>query len=107
MPAIRAYFAAVIGDASVGRVKFEIVLFEGVTDFAFTYSETHALETQYSAMRDSKGIELTLFLAPQDLQFGIARMLSSILGDKLPTIVVRDQEGVDAAIERASSERPQ
>ena len=102
--AIREYFSAVVCDVSVGSVRFEVVLFEGVTDFAFAYSATYGLEQQYSVMRESKGIELTLFLAPQDLQFGIARMLSSVLGETAATVVVRDQEGLNEAMERACAE---
>jgi len=84
------YFNNVINDDSVKKIDIEFVLFDQVKDFAFSYSETHSLREQYRDMRKRKGYGLTVFVAKDGYHFGMARMLSSVLGDEFKQEVVND-----------------
>lgn len=99
---IREYFEEVSTNPDVGVVKVEIVDFEAVTDFGFFYSDLNKIRRVYEkTLPGHKGTQITIFLAPEDLQFGIARMTASAFGDKLPMVAARFVEDVDAKLKAA------
>ncbi len=95
---IHQYFDRVTIDPAIGEIDVEVVEFESVLDFAFSYRETLDVRSRYRELRKQKGTGLTLFVAPHEYQFGMARMLATVLGDEFPCDFVRSTEEIQEAI---------
>ena len=99
---ILEYLNKLRDDPNVGTLKTEIVHFDDVTDFTITYSDIKSVLNAYEeTMVREKGLALIVFVAPQDLQFGMARMVGGIFGDRFKTRAVRSVVEIDAAPDRS------
>ncbi len=86
-------------DQGVGGIKTEIVFFEDVSDFTITYSEIEAVRAAYEQiMARGKGLEQTIFVAPRDIQYGIARMVGGIFGDRFEVRAVRTVDEISGIL---------
>ena len=88
---IHQYFERISKDPSVGEIDIEVVELSAQVDFNFRYGETNQLEALYRKMKVAKGIQYTFFVAPTDLQYGMARMLAAIIGNEGTAWAVRER----------------
>ncbi len=93
------YIDRLRNDPNIGTVRNEIVHFEEVTDFTITYSEIKSVLEAYEGIVRQKGLEKTIFVAPQDLQYGIARMVGGIFGERFTTRAVRSIDEASSLLE--------
>ena len=70
----------------------EVAELSAQVDFNFRYCDTNQLETLYRKMKVTKGIRYTIFIAAEDLQYGMARMLAAIISDDGSTWTVRGRK---------------
>ena len=97
---IHQYFERISKDPAVGEIDIELVELSAQADFNFRYGETNQLESLYRKMKVAKGIQYTFFVAPTDLQYGMARMLAAIIGDEATAWAVRGRNEIAELIQR-------
>ena len=78
---ILRYFEQISKDPSVGEIEIEVVELSAQVDLNLRYGDTNQLETLYRKMKVTKGIRHTIFIAADDLQYGMARMLAAIISN--------------------------
>ena len=89
---ISNYFDAVIKDPLVKNVEFELVTMEPGLEYQFSYNDTTNVAQLYSRMKEAKNISRTIFVAADDSQFGMSRMLATIISEVVEVSVVRSLE---------------
>ncbi len=67
----------------------EVVHFDEVRDFNFSSSEAYLVQGLIEEVVNQKQERGAVLIAKNDFQFGMARMLGSILEDYLPVSIVR------------------
>lgn len=79
----------------------EIVDFTGVTVFPITSSAANNTTFSFDEVLDSCGLKATIFFCSNDLQFGMARMLTTfyeIHAPRLKTAIAQNQVELEAEL---------
>jgi len=71
---IANYFHEVSNDNKIGQEIIEVVHFDDVVDFRFSSDNATSIPQQYKEVQERKKIRATIFIAKDEIQFGIARM---------------------------------
>lgn len=89
MQDILDYFDAVVADPSITDIHVEVIEVSVSTEPNFNYKDAGAFAAAYKRFKYATNLELAIFVAPDDLQFGISRMLASIMDELLEVQIVR------------------
>jgi hypothetical protein len=89
---VSSYFAEVAANPEIAPHFVEVVLFDDVEDFAFRYSEAVTMVDEYRQSMLTKQCARTVFIARTSVGYGIARMLSAVVGDHADFRVVRTDD---------------
>ena len=92
---IADYFKEMIKDDEIRIGFIELVNFENVENFRFSYDEAENILKAYNALNDEKKVKATVFIAERDMHYGMSRMLQTLheinnSGDNM--FVVRTEE---------------
>jgi hypothetical protein len=89
---ISTYFGEVADDPRVAPGFVEIVLFDDVEDFAFSYMQAEQILNAYRESMLAKQCVRTVFIAQTPVGYGIARMLSAVMREHADLRVVRTED---------------
>ena len=94
---IADYFKEMIEDDEIRIGFIEVVHFKDVENFRFSYNEAEYILKTYNSLNDEKNVRATIFIAEQDMHYGMSRMLQTLhemnnSGDNM--FVVRTEEEV-------------
>ncbi len=76
----------------------EIVNFEEVTEFKFSYKEALQLPDLFAGLNNKKKYRGIIMIGEKDFPFGMARMLSNIAENNLTIRVVRSEEDAEKEV---------
>ncbi len=86
------HFESVINDETIDQVSAEIIDTSQNTKPQFGYAESERFAHEYSDFKKSLNIERVVFIAGEDLQFGVSRMLATIMSQFVEVQIVRNIE---------------
>ena len=76
----------------------ELVDFRGLDDINMSYEESIHFKDVFAGLKKYKGYRGTVMLVGTDFQFGMARMLSAVIGEVGTVHVVREDEEAEASV---------
>ena len=92
------YFNKLLEDPNVKNDFIEIVNFEEVTEFKFSYKEALQLPDLFAGLNNKKKYRGIIMIGEKDFPFGMARMLSNIAENNLTIRVVRSEEDAEKEV---------
>lgn len=95
---VSQYFNKLLEDPNVKNDFIEIVNFEEVTEFKFSYKEALQLPDLFAGLNNKKNYRGIIMIGEKDFPFGMARMLSNIAENDLTIRVVRSEEDAEKEI---------
>lgn len=98
MSELTEYFRNLAEDPDVEDDFISIANLDGVKEFKFSYSDALQLPDLFTKMKSKKNQIGTILVAKKDFQFGMARMMSIVMENSMPTRVVRSQEEAEKEI---------
>jgi hypothetical protein len=72
------YFGRLKNDGRVKKDAIEIIHFNKVTDFKFSYIESQNIASSFQEPREIKMLKATIFVCESELAYGIGRMLQTL-----------------------------
>ena len=94
MDDVDSYFHRLIADAAIQPGFIEIVDFNDIDSFPFSYKQAQPLRDLLGQMREKKANGVSLLFARNDFQFGMARMYGSMTEEVSDVRVFRTKEAV-------------
>ena len=91
LPDISSYFGEVADNPRVAPGFIEVVFFDDVEDFAFSYTGAEQILTAYRESMIAKHCVRTVFVAQTPVGYGIARMLSAVMREHADLRVIRKE----------------
>lgn len=95
---VSRYFNKLLEDPNVKNDFIEIVNFDEVTEFKFSYKEALQLPDLFAGLNNKKNYRGIIMIGKKDFPFGMARMLSNIAENDLTIRVVRSEEDAEKEI---------
>lgn len=95
---VSQYFNKLLEDPNVKNDFIEIVNFDEVTEFKFSYKEALQLPDLFAGLNNKKNYRGIIMIGKKDFPFGMARMLSNIAENDLTIRVVRSEEDAEKEI---------
>ena len=93
LPLVRNYFNAILDDDNIEPGFVEIVHFDSIKSFDLSSNDAIELKGLATRIVEKKQQRGVIIIATSILQFGMARMMLTIVeGDAIPTIIVRSEE---------------
>jgi hypothetical protein len=96
---ISEYAQKILADSNIKTGFIDLVDFQEVFDFQFTYKEATTFPAIFTDLINKKDHKGTIILTKSNLQFGIARMWSTIMDEYLDVHVARSVEEAEKSIE--------
>jgi len=96
---ISEYTQRVFVDSNIKNGFIDLIDFQEVHDFQFTYKEALNFPGLFTELINKKNQNGTIILTKNSLQFGIARMWAMIMDKFLDVHVVRSVEEAEKSIE--------
>ena len=96
---ISEYVQQILADSNIKTGFIDLVDFQEVNDFQFTYKEALNFPAIFNDLINKKGYKGTIILTGSNLQFGVARMWSMIMDEHLNVHVVRSAEEAEKSID--------
>ena len=97
------YVDRLINDESVPKNFIELVRFEDVEDFSWSYAETDRILSLFQRLHESKQQEGAILLVDNNLQLGMARMIQSVFEDHIRIYIARSENEANTIIEKIRS----
>ena len=97
---ISRYFVDLAADERVPRGAIEMVDLEAVEDFSVSSAEASTMPDNYELAQREKAIVATILIAPNDANFGMARMIQAYFETNMPDhvfTVVRSRPDAETA----------
>ncbi len=95
---VSQYFDKLLEDPNVKNDFIEIVNFDEVTEFKFSYKEALQLPDLFAGLNNKKNYRGIIMIGKKDFPFGMARMLSNIAENNLTIRVVRSEEDAEKEV---------
>jgi hypothetical protein len=95
---VSQYFNKLLEDPNVKNDFIEIVNFDEVTEFKFSYKEALQLPDLFAGLNNKKNYRGIIMIGKKDFPFGMARMLSNIAENNLTIRVVRSEEDAEKEV---------
>ena len=92
LSSIEEYFSELLSDEGVRPEFVEVVYFDEVRDFNFSSDEALSVQRLIANFVNQKQYKGVVFIANNNLQYGMARMFGSILDEHLPVTIVRSED---------------
>ena len=92
---IQGFFNDLIRDDAIADQSIEVVHFDRVDNFLFSYDKADGIISLLTHLRNEKGLQATVFVCKNDLQYGVARMLQTLYtihDSKYMTFVLRNDK---------------
>jgi hypothetical protein len=96
---ISEYAQKILADSNIKTGFIDLVDFQEINDFQFTYKEATNFPAIFTDLINKKDHKGTIILTKSNLQFGIARMWSMIMDEYLDVHVARSVEEAEKSIE--------
>lgn len=96
---ISEYVQKILADSNIKAGFIDLVDFQEIDDFQFTYKEATNFPVIFTDLINKKDHKGTIILTKSNLQFGIARMWSMIMDEYLDVHVARSVEEAEKSIE--------
>ena len=96
---ISEYAQKILADSNIKVGFIDLVDFQEINDFQFTYKEATNFPAIFTDLINKKAHKGTIILTRSHLQFGIARMWSMIMDGYLDVHVIRSVEEAEKSIE--------
>ena len=94
---ISAYYQTLLKDSDTQNDFVDLISFDTAIEFNFSADQAIDLDLAIKDLIDAKQYHGVVFICRSDLEYGIARMPSSLFEDLLPALVTRSEaEGLKA-----------
>ena len=97
---MQEYFHKILADNNIEPGFIEVVHFDEVKEFNYSSNEAFLVTDLIKELVDKKDDKGAVIVAESDLQYGMARMLSTILEDYLPVSIVRSENKVKLEVDK-------
>ena len=97
---MQEYFHKILADNNIESGFVEVVHFDEVKEFKYSSNEAFLVIDLIKELVDTKDDKGVVIIAKSDLQFGMARMLSTILEDYIFVSIVRSENKVKFEIDK-------
>lgn len=88
------YFNDILSDKNIRQGFIEVVSFDEVNEFNYSSNDAFSVKNLIEKVKSQKQNKGAVIVAKTDLQYGMARMLGTILDDYFPVAIVRSEDEI-------------